>query len=151
MGAGDQLYNDNLWILPPLQEWLKREDKLEYQPDKTMKQAISDYYCGAYLRHTHYHPAAPMLRNTPQVRLQSKGAHTTHNGPSGSERKINGLTCGAALTAVLHIWPHKNLQSSLPAELVLSVQLRSTMTHRFCLISTSPAFIDIQSKAECSH
>lgn len=71
MGAGDQLYNDNLWILPALQEWLKRDDKLEYKPDKTMQEAISGYYCGAYLRHTHYHPAAPLLRNTPQVRLQS--------------------------------------------------------------------------------
>lgn len=68
MGAGDQLYNDNLWILPPLQAWLKREDKLKYEPDKTMQEAISEYYCGAYLRHTHYHPAASLLRNTPQVR-----------------------------------------------------------------------------------
>eukprot|EP00892_Ulva_mutabilis_P003438 jgi/Ulvmu1/1466/UM011_0196.1 len=67
MGAGDQLYNDNLWILPPLQAWLKREDKLQFEPDKTMKEAIAEYYCGSYLRHTHYHPAAPLLRNTPQI------------------------------------------------------------------------------------
>lgn len=88
MGAGDQLYNDNLWILPPLQEWLKRDDKLEYKPDKTMQEAISGYYCGAYLRHTHYHPAAPLLRNTPQVRL--------HTAACSSPQRLHALLIHAA-------------------------------------------------------
>ena len=70
LGGGDQLYNDNVWALAELDEWLHkpREERLSYVPDKQMCDAVERAYMESYLSHTHHHPAAEFLRCTPQVR-----------------------------------------------------------------------------------
>jgi hypothetical protein len=70
LGGGDQLYNDNVWALDILNDWLKlpQAERLTSQPSKEMVAAIEDFYLMSYLSHTHFHPAAQLLRGTPQVR-----------------------------------------------------------------------------------
>jgi hypothetical protein len=69
LGGGDQLYNDNVWDLPDLKAWLEKPEgeRLAYVPDKQMCDAVERAYLESYLSHTHFHPAAEFLRNTPQV------------------------------------------------------------------------------------
>ena len=69
LGGGDQLYNDNVMALEVMEEWLAmpKEERLKYVPSKAMVDAVEDYYLQAYLSHTHYHVAADMLKQVPQV------------------------------------------------------------------------------------
>lgn len=77
LGGGDQLYNDNIWALAELDEWLHkpREERLAFQPDKKMCDAVERAYMESYLGHTHFHPAAEFLRCTPQVRRLERSGH----------------------------------------------------------------------------
>ena len=64
-----QLYNDNVWVIKVLDDWLKlpKEERIKVQPSKEMVDAVEDFYLQSYLGHTHYHAAAELLRCTPQV------------------------------------------------------------------------------------
>lgn len=73
LGGGDQLYNDNVWMLDPLQQWLEDKDRarLTQEPEEDTKQQVADFYAGSYLRCLHFHPAADLFRIIPQVQLIS--------------------------------------------------------------------------------
>jgi hypothetical protein len=64
-----QLYNDNVWALDVLNDWLKlpKAERIKAQPSKAMVDAVEDFYLQSYLGHTHFHAAAAFLRGTPQV------------------------------------------------------------------------------------
>ena len=77
LGGGDQLYNDNVWMLDALQRWLKDKgrDRLTQEPSDETKTSITDFYVGSYLRYLHFHPAAELFRSTPQVQLSLLDVH----------------------------------------------------------------------------
>ena len=64
-----QGYNENAWEVPQLKAWLAAPvaDRFTATPDVSLVEAVRRFYLESYLRHTHFHPAATFLRNTPQV------------------------------------------------------------------------------------
>lgn len=70
LGTGDQLYNDNVWHAPGVEDWVKIEDKAVMRAtplNESQVAAVEEFYFFAYVRWMGLHPLGEELSAIPMM------------------------------------------------------------------------------------